>query len=176
MKYSGNNYHLINHLRPEMQLTLGRFFISAPFTSTGFTLGNFKILNIIANYKIQTLILCSFFFCFLEKYSIFSSIRHDNSYNGFLYNIKSICLVFIFSLFPSNKIANIKIGKILKHISNYTEGIYYLHTHIILYFKGFIKPIKNGTLFGLFIIYLICYIISFIVMQLFGKTKFKFLF
>ena len=100
MQYSGYNYHLINHLRPEMQLTLGRFFISAPFTSTGFTLGNFKILNIIANYKIQTLILCSFIFCFLEKYSIFSSIRHDNSYNGFLYIIKSICLVFIFSLFP----------------------------------------------------------------------------
>jgi len=176
MQYSGYNHRLIQHLKREMELTLGRFFISVPFTSTGFILGNFKILNIIANYKIQTLILCILIFGFLEKYHIFAPIKHNNSYNGFLFNIKSICLVFVFSLFPSNKINNIKIRKILKHISNYTEGVYYLHIHIILYFKDFIKPIKNGTLFGLFIIYLICYFISFIGMQLFRNTKFKYLF
>lgn len=87
-----------------------------------------------------------------------------------------VSFIFIFSLFPSDKITNFKIEKIIKNMTNYTAGVYYLHLTIILYFRNYINPIKNGTLFGLFIIYLICYFICFIGMKIFGKTKLKNLF
>ena len=176
IQYSGNNKKFIDYLRPEMKFTLGKFFESAPFASTGFTLGSFKILYIIEIYKIQTLFFCLYIFLLLDKYTIFARLGHKSGYSGFLYNVRAICLIFIFSLFPSNKIANTKIEKIIKHITNYTAGVYYLHPTIIRYLKDNINPIKNHTLFGIFIIYLVCYLICFIGMHIFGKTKLKYLF
>ena len=91
-------------------------------------------------------------------------------------NIRALCLIFIFSLFPSDKIKNSAIENILKYITNYTGGIFYLHVTVSFYFKDIFKPIKNGNLGGLIIIYLICYIICFIGMKIFGKTKMRNLF
>ena len=176
IQYSGYNRKLINYSRPEMKFTLGKFFESVPFASTGFTLGSFNILNIIQNYKIQTLFFCIYLFYSLDKYSIITDLKYANSYSGLLYNVRAVCLVFIFSLFPSNKITNKSIEKIIKYITNYTAGVYYLHPTIITYLKNIINPIKNRSLLGIFIIYLICYLICFIGMQIFGKTKIKYLF
>lgn len=176
IQYSGYNKTFTNYFRPEHRFTIGRFFVSVPYASTGFTLASLKILNIIPNYKIQTLFFSIYIFCLLEKYIVFREIIDENGYTGILYNVRAICLIFIFSLFPSNKITNNTIGKILRNISNHTAGVYYLHNEIIIYFKNYFDPIKKGTLFGLFIIYIICYLICFIGMLLFGKTKIKNLF
>ena len=138
----------------------------------GLSLASFQILNIIQKYKIQTLFFCLYIFISSDKYSIITDLKFSNSYSGLIFNVRAICLIFIFSLFPSNKITNIKIGKILKHITNYTAGVYYLHPVIRRYFKNNI----NHTLSGVFIIYLICYLICFIGMKFFGKTKLKNLF
>ena len=172
IQYSGYNKKLINILRPEIKFTLGKFFESVPFASTGLTLASFQILNIIQKYKIQTLFFCLYIFVSLDKYSIIRDLKFSNSYSGLIFNVRAICLIFIFSLFPSNKITNIKIQKILKHITNYTPGVYYLHPVIRRYFKNDI----NHTLSGVFIIYLICYLICLIGMIFFGKTKLKYLF
>ena len=158
IQYSGYNKKLINILRPEIKFTLGKFFESVPFASTGLSLASFQILNIIQKYKIQTLFFCLYIFISSDKYSIITDLKFSNSYSGLIFNVRAICLIFIFSLFPSNKITNIKIGKILKHITNYTAGVYYLHPVIRRYFKNNI----NHTLSGVFIIYLICYLICFI--------------
>ena len=176
IQYSGYNKMFTGYLKGEKRLTLGRFMVSVPYTCTGFTLASFKILNAIQNYKIQTLFFSIYIFYSLEKYPIFFELIDENSYTGILYNVRAICLIFIFSLFPSDKISNIKIKKILRYITNYTAGVYYLHTPIIKYFKFFIDPIKKGNIFGLFIIYLICYFICFVGILLFGKTKLKNLF
>ena len=176
IQYSGYNKKLINILRPEIKFTLGKFFESVPFASTGLSLASFQILNIIQKYKIQTLFFCLYIFISSDKYSIITDLKFSNSYSGLIFNVRAICLIFIFSLFPSDKISNIKIKKILRYITNYTAGVYYLHMHIIKYFKFFIDPIKKGNIFGLFIIYLICYFICFVGILLFGKTKLKNLF
>ena len=175
IQYSGYNKIFKNYLRPEKRLTLVGFSISVPFASTGFTLASLKILNIITNHKIEASFFSLYIFYFLDKYSIFTRLNY-HIYSGVIYNVRAIVLIFIFSLFPSNKITNIKIEKIIKYITNYTAGIYYLHQKIALYCKNFISPIKNGTLFGVFIIYFFCYLICFIGMQIFGKTKLKNLF
>ena len=175
IQYSGYNKSFINYLRPEKRLALGGLSISIPFASTGFTFASFTIFNIIPNYKIQTLFFCLYIFYLLDNYSVFSELKY-HIYTGIIFNIRAICLVFIFSLFPSNKITNTKIEKTIKNITNYTAGVYYLHLDINLYYKNYINPIKNGSLFGIFIIYLICYLICFIGMQTFGNTKLKYLF
>jgi fucose 4-O-acetylase-like acetyltransferase len=91
-------------------------------------------------------------------------------------NISSICIIFVFSLFPSEKITITLIKIILKYITNFTAGIFYLHWSIILYLKSNIKIIKNGSFSGIIVVYLICYTISFIGTKIFGKTKLKHLF
>ena len=79
-------------------------------------------------------------------------------------------------MFPSEIIKTNLIKAILKHITNFTAGVFYLHMPIIIYLKSYIKIIKEGSFSGLIIIYLSCYIISFLGMKSFGKTKLKHLF
>lgn len=110
-----------------------------------------------------------------EKYSIFSNVN-GVAYAGIKLNISSICIIFIFSLFPSEKITITLIKIILKYITNFTAGIFYLHWTIILYLKSKLKIIKNGCFSGIIVIYLICYTISLIGTKLFGKTRLKHLF
>ena len=147
-----------------------------PFAASGYTLGTFNIIDSIKNYKIKTLIFCLLNIYLLEKYSVFSKLKDEIAYSGIILNIRAIYLIFVFSLFSSDKVNNIKLDKIIKNFTNYTGGIYYLHITIITYFKDIIKPIKNGNVIGLLIIYLICYLICFIGIQFVGQSKFKFLF
>ena len=173
LHYYGYNAKFYHFLRLKKKFSLGRFILMLPFASTGFYLASLKIFKIISNYKIKAITYCIYFFFLFEKFNIKYSIE---KYSGILINVRAICLIFIFSLFPSNIITNFKVEKIIKYIISYTAGVYYLHMTIILYLKNYIKPIRYGTLFGIFIIYIICYIISFIGIQLFGKTKFRYLF
>ena len=175
LQYSGYNKKFFDYLNYKNKYSLERFNTVIPFPSTGFTLASLKIINSIQNYRTKTLTFCIFIFFLLDKYSIFTYLSFEG-YPGILYNARSICLIFIFSLFPSKQITNIRIKKIIKYMTNYTAGIYYLHITIILYFKSIIKPISYGTLSGIFIIYLICYIICFFGFKICRKTKFRYLF
>ena len=113
MQYSGYNYKFIKTLSPKIQYTLGNIFASIPYASTGFTLASLNILNIISNYKIQILFFCIYIFILLNIYSIFSEIKYKIGYSGILLNVRAVCFIFIFSIFPSNKITNTKIEKII---------------------------------------------------------------
>ena len=176
IQYSGYNGKLIEKLSQEKKYTIGGFFVALPLASTGFTFASLNVINIVSNYKLQTMFFSLFGFLLLEKYSIFQEAPNKVGNSGILYHVRAICFIFIFSLFPSNKITDNKLEKILKHITNYTAGIYYIHMPIMNYLKYLINPIKNGTCFGILIIYLISYLICLIGMQLFGKTKLKNLF
>ena len=176
LQYSGYNGKWIEKLSDEKRYTIGGFFIALPLASIGLTLASLNILNIISNYKMQTMLFSLFVFLLLDIYSIFHEVPYKFGNSGLLYHARAICLIFIFSLFSSKKRADIKKEKLLTHITNYTAGIYYIHMAIITYFKDFVKPIKNGSIFGILIIYLICYLICFIGIRIFGKTKLKYLF
>ena len=176
LQYSGYNIKIYNHLKPEQKLPIGRLVEMIPFSSSGFTLASLNIINSLQNYKIKTMTFCFLIIFFLEKYSVFSKLEGGVAYPGIILNIRAICLIIFFSLFPSNKLNDNRIEKIIKYITNYTAGVYYLHIAIIHYFKYSIESIKNGTFFGLIIIYLICYFICFIGMKFCGNSKLKYLF
>ena len=175
LQYSGYNLKFYNSLADENKECLGRIAEVFPFTVTGYYLASLKIFDILNLHKIKTLIFSSLIFCFLEIYSVFSQIK-GISYFGIDKNIKAILVIFISSLFPSDKIRNKKIKLFLRYISNYTGGIFFLHYTVYIYFKKFISPIKSGSFFGCIIIYLICYLLCLIGSKISGKSKFKYLF
>ena len=175
MQYSGINLNFYNSLGIEKRECLGRFTEAIPYTVTGFSLASLGIIKRIKNCKINTFIFSVLIYILIEKYYVFSKVN-GIAYSGIKLNISSICIIFIFSLFPSEKIKNSLIKVIFKNITNFTAGIFYLHWTIIIYLKDYIKIIEKGCFSGLIIIYLFCYIISFCGMKIFGKTKLKHLF
>jgi len=174
-QYSGYHYYIYMKYYTYTRKTLGYFFESIPYTVTGFTLGYYKIIDLIQKNKIKTFFLSIAIYKLLADYNIFIDIK-GLLYKGIKFNIQATCIIFIFSLFPSDKIKNKYIKKILILITNYTAGVYYLHIALRHYLIYYFDDIKNRNFRGLFITYFICYSICFFGMIIFGKTPLKYLF
>ena len=172
LQYS--NYNLIFY-QTFGKNCLGRFAEMVPYATTGFTFGTYKIIDYLHKCKYNTIILSLLIFILTDKYEVFV-IPNGISYSGIKYNIRAICLIFLFSLISLEYIKNKLLLNIFKELSNYTAGVYYLHWSVFLYFKSFIKDIEKGTFLGCFYNYLICYMICFISMRFVRKTLFKYLF
>ena len=97
-------------------------------------------------------------------------------YQGIQLNIRAICIVFIFAVFPSENITNAHIKKLLISITSNSVVVYYLHVPIHFYFIYLFNDIKKRNFLGMIITYLICYFIGFVGMKIFGKTPLKYLF
>ena len=173
--YSGYFFNYINNLPRYKRTPLGNLLDLFPLSVTGYTLGFYKIINYLHKYKIRTLILSLLTYNVIEDYEILSSVK-GIFYPGLKLHIQCLCLIFIFSLFPSEKISNKYLSKILFFITNYTGGVYYLHFNLHHYLIEFFKYFKNTTFTGVIIEYTICYYICFIGTLIFGRTPLKFLF
>ena len=174
VQYSEYPYKIYMKLPHYKGKTLCLFFESVPYAFTGFTLGFYKIIDFVQVNKIKSLILSMAIYIFIRDYNIFTGIK-GLFYQGIKFNIQSICVIFIFSVFPSDKINKIT-SKILTFITNYTAGVYYLHWALGNYLSIYFDDIKNGTFLGLFINYFICYFICYMGILIFGKTQLKYLF
>ena len=99
-------------------------------------------------------------------------------YEGIIINFGSIPLFILFSLLPLNHIKNKTIINLIKCATQYTNGIYCLHSIISYYLreKLNILLVINREISGCIIIYLITYFISFINYSFLSKTKLKYLF
>ena len=175
-QYSG--YYLYNPIINRFHLNIITFkflFESIPYTVTGFTLGYYKIIDILQNHKIKTLTLSLIVYNVIADYKIFIN-KNGINFFGVDKNIKTLCIIFIFSLFPSDKIKNKYLSKFLIIITNYSAGVYYLHTPIFQYLQISVDEFKKGSLLAIFIDYLICYFICFVGMLIFGRTPLKYLF
>jgi len=146
-----------------------------PFCLTGYILASLRIINYLKKYSIMTIYFFLIILWFVIKYNVFMEIK-GFLYQGLRLQIISIIIFIIFSLFPSQKIKNKYIIKIIRLITNNTSGIYFLHYSISNYLQKYIILIKKKTLYGCIIIYIICYFISFLGVKIFGKTKLKNLF
>ena len=175
-QYSGYTHKAIFMKYPNYnKTTVGYTFISIPYAVTGFTLAYFKIIDLLQKYKIKTFILSILIYNVIADYNIFIDLTRI-AYQGIDLNIKSVCVIFIFSLFPSENIKNKYLEKFLKLITNYTGGVYYIHIPIKEYSSYYIDSIKHRTFSGVIILYLICYFICFVGMLIFGKTPIKYFF
>ena len=157
-QYSGyylNNF-IVNNPRVN-KITIAVLFESIPYAVTGVTLSYYKIIDILQKHTIKTLILSIIIYNVIIDYYIFRNIKGIN-YQGINLNIQSLCVVFIFSLFPSDKIRDKKISKLIIGITKFSAGVYYLHVPVHDYLRYYFDIIKNGFFLGNIFIFLICYI------------------
>ena len=176
LQYSGYSYNNFFINFPYYnKYTISRFFGMLPLSVTGYTLGIFKIINIIEHNKIKALIFSIIIYRMINNYKIFAA-QQENNYYGLHLNISAICIIFIFSLFPSDKIQNHFIKKLIIFLTKYSGGIFYLHLSISQLLSPYFKDIRNGTFFGIIINYNICYFTCFFGMIFFGNTPLKYLF
>lgn len=150
-------------------------FNSIPHTISGLLLGFHKMIDIIQKHKIRTFVLSFLIYNIIADYNIFRNIK-GSMYPGLNLNIQSICLVFIFSIFPSHYITNKYIQKLINIITSYTAGIFYIHVPIHKYLKDYSYNMRKRTFKGMIQEYLICYFICFIGMLIFGKTPLRHMF
>jgi len=176
LQYSGYIYnHFFVKFPYYNRYTISRFFGMLPLSVTGYTLGIFKIINIIQQNRTKSLIFSVIIYKMINNYKIFAS-QPGIIYYGVNLNIIAICIIFIFSLFHSDKIRNHSIQKLIIFLTKYSGGIFYLHISIGKLLRPYCKDIRNGTFFGIIINYNICYFICFFGMIFFRNTSLKYLF
>ena len=174
-QYSGINFYIFKQLSFHYCYTFGRFAEAFPNAVTGFMFAWFDILNILKTKNIRSIFLSIIILFLISKYNIFSELN-TFKYAGLRLNIAAICIFFIFSLI-SFKINSKILNNIILQITNYTAGIYF--THVLIgrgYLANSLLLVKNGTILGCILIYIISFIICFIGEKVFKKTKFKHLF
>lgn len=103
-QYSGYNYnHFFKNYPYYNKYTFGLFLESLPFAVTGYILGIYKVIDILQKHKIKTFIFSILIYKIIADYNIFIN-KFGVIYNGINLNIQSLCLIAIFSLFPSDKL------------------------------------------------------------------------
>ncbi len=159
-QYNGENYKFLSKFRnyDGRKVTLGRFLEMIPFSVVGFVIASNNILQLLRKYKIKVFLVCIYIAYFLYYYNIFSTIK-GSCYHGIKLYLISICLFISFSMFPSEIIKNKIIIKLIKQITNYTAGIYYLHVPIFLFIQKISLQFRNKKFECCIILYLICYLI-----------------
>lgn len=158
----------------DLKRSVGRIIKMMIFSVTGLTLSSIKMLNYLKNYKMKSIFISFSSFLIIVYLKMYLSKYYF--LEGIFLDLGAVCLLIGFALLPLEKITNMSIIFLLKQITSYTAGVYYIHLKIHLYFEDNIIIFKNGSLRGCALNYLICYSICFIGMKLFGKSKLKYLF
>ena len=173
-QYNGKNRQYFGKFK-YMYFPLGRLAEMAPFAVVGVIIASLGIVKYFKKYSIKTIIVLLFLLYILFNYNLFyGTIGFD--YSGLKMFFISIFIFVLFAVFPSEKINNKIILKIIKQITNHTGGVYYLHFQIDKIASPYFKPIRNKTIKGCIINYIICYYICFIGNLIFGKTILRNLF
>ena len=125
-----------------------------PYTVTGLTLASYNLINKINKIKEKKKVVFAtiIILYFIKKYDIIRSCKGFR-YPGVSLNVGGIFILisFLFISFRNKP----KVLYFIKHFTNYTGGIYYLHIVVMNIFRNKISYINNKTIFGGFIIYII---------------------
>ena len=170
LQYSKINLLFYNSIK---KVSLGKENEFIPFAVTGFILCELNNIDNNHKNKVKTFIISFIIYKFMQNYEIFANFK-GVQYNGIKLNICSLCIIFICSLFSTRR--EHKYIKLIKILTNFTGGIYYIHRIVQRYFQFIIDDIKKGNFFGIILIYLFCYAICFLGTLILGKTKSKYLF
>lgn len=168
--FSGYNDKFFNNFNHPVHHSIKPIASSLIYSLTGFFLGSINILEKLNKYRLNVIIMCiPIFFCIRKKTIL--KLAFGN-FRIIIIELVIISLFIFFALLPFDKIKNNFIVSLIKQITRYTGGIYYIHPEIrnaiVKYFK---KKLK-----GCIINYLICYFICFFGYKIFKNHKLKNLF
>lgn len=173
-QYSNYNYNYFKNFIYEKKYIFGRLCETIPFSVSGFIIGYYEIIKNLKKYRKKTIYLVFIIFYLVYKYNIFS-IPSGFYYQSLKLQVLSLCLFIFFSFISDNYLPKYLII-LIKQMSKFSAGIYYIHFPLIQYFKHCFLPVKVGTIYGGLFIYIISYLICLIGNMIFFKTKLKNLF
>ena len=101
VEYSKFHEKLFKYFKRHPTFTIIRTIMVFPFAVIGFTFGAFNIINKIKNFRFQAFIFSIIIFILVDYFIVFKNL---GDYNGIDLNILSICLIFVFSSLPLEKI------------------------------------------------------------------------
>lgn len=174
LQYSNYNYYLFRYYNFERKYIFGRLLEIIPYSISGFIIAYYKVINKLKKYRTKTMYLCFIIFYLVYKYNIFRKPK-GFGYQSLDVHALSICLFIFFSIISNYFLSNYLIA-IIKQMSKFTAGIYYLHIPLKHYFKYIFLQVRNRTIFGSLFIYIISYLICLIGTKMLMKNKLKNLF
>ena len=170
LNYFGFPFYLLKNCNSFFSISIIDLFYRNIFMFSGFFLGAKGIYNYNSYVKIKIVV-----------FSLISIFIIKTSFNKKKFDYISVQLIviiiFIFSsFFPFDQIKNRNITLIIKQITSYTGGVYYLHWQIgHKNIKKFFL-IKNADFLSCINNYMLCYFFCFFSFKIFNKTKIKYLF
>ena len=123
-------------------------------------------------FKVLVILYIIYIIFLILEFDIFVRIK-GFWYPGILLNVGGICIFIFFSLFSFQ---NRKLIFLLKIISKFTGGIYYIHLIFFSFFSPKFFFIQKKTFHGSIFIYVISYITCYLGNKLSLKTKLILLF
>jgi hypothetical protein len=172
LQYSYWNLYFFSQYSNAIKHSLGEIVEFLPFAVMGFTLRYLDIITKIIQFKDLAIFFSIVIIFLILEFDIFVIIK-GFWYPGILLNVGGIC---IFILFSSFSLQNRKIIIVLKIITKFTGGIYYIHLICRNILRQKFVFIANRGFFGSISIYITSYIICCIGNKLSCETKLKFLF
>jgi len=174
-EFFGNIHHFFSKYNHPIKHAVSTIPSSFIYSISGFILGYYDILNYLIKSRIKIISLFFFFFYLILG---IKNIWFLNYKRIIILKIDfiSIGLFLFFALFPFDKIKNNIIIFIIKHITSYTGGVYYLHPEIYSILRINLNSQKYKRLTGCIINYYFCYLICFFGLKKFKDSKLKYLF
>ena len=173
--FKGIDKKIFSEYNMRISHSVGRLSYSIIYSLTGYFLGSFNLLGIIKQrHKKRILLLSPFFFFILKEHR-----KLINFFHKFHFIVLDILITFLFLFFISfhlDSIISIKFMMIVKRITSFTGGVYYLHIFIFDIFHPFACLISNRDVKSCITIYIICYVICLIFSNIFKKSIIKYLF
>lgn len=143
-QYSNLNFYIFVDYTNIVKFSLGHISEILPFVVMGVILRHLDIITKLKNYKRLTIIYSGIIFYLILKFDILAETK-GFFYPGVIYNVGGNCIFIVFSLFSIQKK---KLISLLKVITKFTGGIYYLHMTCYDLLKHKILFIKNTVFNG----------------------------
>ena len=156
--------------------TVGNLSFSIIYSITGLFLGSIGFLSRInKNNRFKILFFYPLFIYILKIYNkklfqIFPRIK------CLIIELYIIVLFVLFGTIPFDLILNKKSINLIRQITSFTGGVYYIHLFIIKLLSRFSKAVRDRTLMSCIIVYIICFLICVIFSFILKQSKFKYLF
>ena len=165
---------LFNKYIKEIRTLIQDFSKVLFYGAIGASLSSIKLINNLQKYRARTIFFCLYVLFlirdFLQIINLFFYLR------CIIFGIGALTIFILFLILPLDNIKNKSCHLLIIHLTNYSGGVYYLHLKVKEILNNKLIIVKNGTLVGCFLNYILCYFICFLGIKVFGGTILKYLF
>ena len=175
--YSRINFYKFKDYKKFCGYNMGSLVEMTPLAVLGCFLNSINILTKTNFYSIFNSIYLNinliFILFLLFEYEIFVHYAGLRYPDILLNSFASLTLFLLFGFMQIEKIKNEKFNSIIKNITKYTGGIYYIHVIFRDYLQRYIFYFRKRQFLSAVIIYIICYFFCFMGNTIFKNNKLK---